>query len=220
MGPFSVDMLQLETRPSSCDSRCSLNLVEGSPLIHVPTICPHPSLLEQAPGGKGDSNLDSPSVAQSDLVPTVTQEFDRPSDPSPSHSEYCDQPRGPKPPNGNGRSPSSGRLTCLRRSYRTEGLSDGVISIIRKSWRGSTESAYSSSWRQWDSWCFRWGIDPLSAPVRDVLEFLFEQFEMGKQYRTTNTLRSAISMTHDEVDGTRVGQHPLVSRFLKGVFNW
>ena len=26
-------------------------------------------------------------------------------------------------------------------------------------------------------------------------------------------------MTHDEVDGTRVGQHPLVSRFLKGVFN-
>ena len=63
------------------------------------------------------------------------------------------------------------------------------------------------------------GIDPLSAPVRQILEFLYEQFEMGKQYRTINTLRSAISMTHDEVDGTRVGQHPLVSRFLKGVFN-
>ena len=46
---------------------------------------------------------------------------------------------------------------------------------------------------------------------------------MGKQYCTINTLRSAISMTHDEmyeeVDGMRVGQHPLVSRFLKGVFN-
>ena len=26
-------------------------------------------------------------------------------------------------------------------------------------------------------------------------------------------------MTHEEVDGTRVGQHPLVTRFLKGVFN-
>ena len=68
--------------------------MEGSPPVHVPTICPHSSLLEQAPGGKGDSNLDSPSVAQSDLVPTVTQELDRPSDPSPSNSEYCDQPRG------------------------------------------------------------------------------------------------------------------------------
>ena len=42
---------------------------------------------------------------------------------------------------------------------------------------------------------------------------------MGKQYRTINTLRSAISMSHNEIDGTRVGQHPLVSRFLKGVFN-
>lgn len=187
--------------------------MEGSPPVHVPTICPHSSLLEQAPGGKGDSNLDSPSVAQSDLVPTVTQELDRPSDPSPSNSEYCDQPRGLSTQWQ--WSPSSGRLACLKRSYRTEGLSDRVISIIRKSWRGSTESAYSSVWRQWDSWCFRRGIDPLSAPVRDVLEFLFEQFEMGKQYCTINTLRSAISMTH-EVDGTRVGRHPLVSRFLKG----
>ena len=52
-----------------------------------------------------------------------------------------------------------------------------------------------------------------------ILEFLFEQFSKGKQYRTINTIRSAISMTHDEIDGTRVGQHPLVSRFLKGVFN-
>ena len=40
---------------------------------------------------------------------------------------------------------------------------------------------------------------------------------MGKQYRTINTLCLAISMTHNEVDGTWVGQHPLVSRF-KGSF--
>ena len=55
--------------------------------------------------------------------------------------------------------------------------------------------------------------------MSEVLEFLLGQFESGKQYRTINTIRSAISMTHDEVDGTRIGQHPLVSRFLKGVFN-
>ena len=66
---------------------------------------------------------------------------------------------------------------------------------------------------------FEWSADPLSAPVSLILEFVFEQFNMGKQYRTINTIRSAISMTHDEIDGTRVGQHPLVSRFLKGVYN-
>ena len=34
-----------------------------------------------------------------------------------------------------------------------------------------------------------------------------------------NSIQLAISMTHEEIDGTRIGQHPLVSRFLKGVFN-
>ena len=83
----------------------------------------------------------------------------------------------------------------------------------------STESSYSSVWQQWDCWCFTRDIDLLSAPLSSILEFLLEQFHMGKQYRTINSLRSAISMTHLEVDGSRVGQHPLVSRFLKGVFN-
>ena len=70
-----------------------------------------------------------------------------------------------------------------------------------------------------DSWCTERSIDPLSAPLNEVLEFLLEQFEAGKQYRTINAIRSAISMTHEEVDGIQVGQHPLVTRFLKGVFN-
>lgn len=52
-----------------------------------------------------------------------------------------------------------------------------------------------------------------------ILELPFEQFNKGKQYRTINIIRSAISMTHDGIDNTRVGQHPLVLHFLKGVYN-
>ena len=66
---------------------------------------------------------------------------------------------------------------------------------------------------------FEQSADPFSAPVNLFLEFLFEQFNRGKQYCTINTIRSAISMIQEEVDGTRVGQHPLISRFLKGVIN-
>ena len=40
----------------------------------------------------------------------------------------------------------------------------------------------------------------LLAPLRTILEFLHEQFQAGKQYRTVNTFRSAISMTHTELD--------------------
>ena len=191
----TTTVLQLEARPTSRNSRCPLNLVEGAFSISVSTVCPHSSLPGQTQRGEGDGCPDSSGVAKPDLVPTTTQELGRPSNHAPSYSEYRDQPRGSKPPNGHGGSPSAGRLACLRRSYRTEGLSDRVIDIIRKSWRLSTESAYSSSWRQWDSWCLKRNTDPLSAPVSDILEFLLEQFETGKQYRTINTIRSAISMT-------------------------
>ena len=52
-----------------------------------------------------------------------------------------------------------------------------------------------------------------------VLDFLLEQFDVGKQYHTINTIRSAISMTHEHFDEVAVGQHPLVTRFFWGVFN-
>ena len=51
-----------------------------------------------------------------------------------------------------------------------------------------------------------------------MLEFLTDLFDKGLQYRTINTYRSAISMTHLPLDGSLIGSHPLVSRFMKGVF--
>ena len=62
-------------------------------------------------------------------------------------------------------------------------------------------------------------LNRMSIPFQLLSEFILSQFEAGKQYRIINTIRSAISMTHKEIDGTPVRQHPLVSRFLKGVFN-
>ena len=91
--------------------------------------------------------------------------------------------------------------------------------MLWKSWRPSMESSYSTAWRQWNNWCIEWQTNSTTAPISKVLEFLYDQFESGKQYRTINSLRSAISMTHNDVDGARIGQHPLVTRFLKGVYN-
>ena len=55
--------------------------------------------------------------------------------------------------------------------------------------------------------------------MNTILDFLLEQFDVGKQYHTINTIRSAISMTHEHFDEVAVGQHPLVTRFFWGVFN-
>ena len=55
--------------------------------------------------------------------------------------------------------------------------------------------------------------------MRAVLDFLTSEYAEGKQYRTLNSYRSAISMTHSPIDGVVVGKHSLVSRLMKGVFN-
>ena len=52
-----------------------------------------------------------------------------------------------------------------------------------------------------------------------MVNFLAHLFKEGYQYRSLNAYRSAISSVHEKVDGYEVGQHPLVSRLMKGAFN-
>ena len=167
----SSRVLQLETRPCSPSSRCTLDQVAGSLPLHVPAICPRPPLPRETEARKGISSSYRPSLAQSGVVPSVPPESNRPSSVG-ANTGHSDRPRGLKSPHD-----CTGRMACLRRSWQSEGLSDEVVAIIGKSWQFSTESAYSSAWRQWDCWCAERNIDPISAPDRDILEFLLSPFE-------------------------------------------
>ena len=63
------------------------------------------------------------------------------------------------------------------------------------------------------------GSDPFSGPIKEVVNFLASLHKEGYQYRSLNSYRSAISLVHERVDGYTLGQHPLVTRLMKGVFN-
>ncbi len=58
-----------------------------------------------------------------------------------------------------------------------------------------------------------------SGPVGEVVHLLAHLFKGGYMYRSLNAYRSVISSVHEKVDRYEVGQHPLVSRVLKGAFN-
>ena len=212
-------VLQLEGRPSSRSNRCLVNSLDGTLSLHVPPVCPNRTLLDQVTQGGSFSSSDCPSLAQPDMVCTAPEQLGGPANSLTPDTTDSDQLSRPESSSSRGGASATSCLACIRRSSQARGLSDRVIDIIRKSWQASTESSYSSAWKQWDSWCIERNTDPFSAPLKDVLEFLYEQFNMGKQYRTINSLRSAISMTHEEVDGARIGQDPLISRFLKGIYN-
>ena len=116
-------------------------------------------------------------------------------------------------------STGASRLEGLRRLHLKGGVSKRASDLMLAGWSKGTNSTYQSSWSKWNSWCVTRELNPFSTDVQFFLDFLAELFEQGLQYRSINTIRSAVSMTHSKVEGVPIGQHPLVSRLLKGIHN-
>ena len=89
-------------------------------------------------------------------------------------------------------------------------FSERVTELLLYSWRSNTHTAYNSTWSKWCGWCVRRHVNPLSAPIGSVLQFLTDQFDLGLQSRSLNTLYSAISTFHPQLDNFNVGSRPLV----------
>ena len=112
-----------------------------------------------------------------------------------------------------------GRMEGIRRQLRAGAISEDAINLILASWREKTNSSYNSAWRKWERWCSAHNTDPFSASIAEILDFLMDEFKAGREYRSLNCYRSAISSTHLPIQGFAVGKHPLVCRLLKGAYN-
>ena len=114
----------------------------------------------------------------------------------------------------------AGWLLSTVRGYQTEGISEQTRKILLTAWRPNTTSSYSSAWNIWRSWSAeRVTVNPLSPPLNNILDFFTSQFDEGKEYRTINVYRSALSAILPLYDGQKVGCHPLVCQLLKGVYH-
>lgn len=87
------------------------------------------------------------------------------------------------------------------------------------SWRKSTQKQYSTYINRWVLFCNKREIDAFQTSIGSVIEFLTELFESGLSYETLNTARSSLSNLCEKINGYTVGNHPLVVRFLSGVYN-
>ena len=98
-------------------------------------------------------------------------------------------------------------LERFRQQGVTNGLSEQAADLLTQSWRLGTKSAYNSSWEKWSCWCKQRSLDPFSATVEEVLNFLTELHLQGYAYRTINGYRSAVSAWHEGIGGVPIGQH-------------
>eukprot|EP00794_Sanderia_malayensis_P006395 gene6395-7129_t len=110
-------------------------------------------------------------------------------------------------------------LPFIRRALQSQGICEQATTTIMGSWRSSTKSHYKSYLTKWSEYCTKWKVDPISPPVAEGINFLSELFSTGLGYSSIYTARSAMTAIIQLPTRTSFGKHPLVCRFMKGVFN-
>ena len=215
-----TSVFQFQTRPRSSGSGCICSGLVESDSICLPTFSNGREMSTEDQGREGrESSNSDPSMEELSMVPTTPPHEHQQSLPSSPIKEPANKPSGRSAsPHGSGRTDPH-RLAGIRQSLESKGISEKAINLICASWRRRTEKSYSSAWGLWQGWCSKGYIDPLSASLSDIANFLSSEFENGKQYSTLNTYRSAISATHPPIEGYPVGQHPIICRLLQGMFN-
>ena len=110
-------------------------------------------------------------------------------------------------------------MSIIWLSLRDRGIPQQTARTIIASWRDSSKKQYLASIRQWGRFCVIRKIHPCSASVLDGLNFLQYLFNLSVSYSSINTARSALSFILPRNDCGSFGQHFLVKKFVRGVYN-
>ena len=112
-------------------------------------------------------------------------------------------------------------MQVIRTSIRVAGvpLPEQTSNIILSSWRHSTKKQYAVYIRRWTKFCAEQKLSIYQTDVLPVLQFLTIIYEKTHSYSAVNTARCALSSFIVLDSGQTIGTHPLISRFVKGVFN-
>lgn len=96
-------------------------------------------------------------------------------------------------------------------------LPEEVIKVIQASCADSTWKQYQGVVNKWNKFCIEKGFDFWCINVEIFLLFLVQLFDSGLSYASVNTARSALSTLLSTKTSEKIGEHPLVIRFMKGV---
>ena len=110
----------------------------------------------------------STSVENPTLVPSLIEPPYRPSSPSPSNPQSVNSGRNYSPINP----PPAGRMAYLKQQYEEGGFSVQARDLPSAAWRRNTSEQYASAWRKWTSWCAKRKVNPISASLNDIINFL------------------------------------------------
>ena len=161
------------------------------------------------------NRLNSSVLAPADVVPRTLEAASVSSDSSATVSKTFDsvkrQISASKPP-----SSRRSRLGVVKQSIRNRKFSQNVADFVSKSRRKSTQKVYDAKWTIFSNWCRRKKVNPVSAPITIIADFLIFLFS-EKKYRisTIKDYRAMISNTLKFKPGNRIGSNLVLSELIR-----
>ena len=114
--------------------------------------------------------------------------------------------------------PALDGLSFIRNTFAQQNLSPDITNILMASWRKGTQNQYKTYVEKWLAFCGERKIDHSSPQISEALQFLTYLYNQGLSYSTINTAISALSSTLNIRGPHHFGSHPLVTWFLKGIY--
>ena len=107
-------------------------------------------------------------------------------------------------------------LGVIKQSVRDRKFSQNVAEFVSKSRRTSTQKVFDAKWIVYTRWCHRRKVNPVSAPLTVIADFLIYLFSEKKyQISTIKGYRSMISNTLKFKTGNRIGSNPVLSELIR-----
>ena len=203
-----------QSSPGSGRSQSDVGLRPG---VRFPPSDACPDGGQQAQGLQGQNAANSTLLVRRSVDASPDGTPVRHASPDPHVSEAPDQ-HGDQLLGGQRGGPEADCMANMR-SATGLNLPSATFALLENSWRPSTRRQYQAVWKEWSKFCQNESMDPTSICVESMLGYLQYLFDKGFAWRSIGVHRSALSSILEAHKPVPVGQHPLVCRFVRGVFN-
>ena len=109
--------------------------------------------------------------------------------------------------------------SIIGETIRSGKIPEEIAEIIAESWRHTTKSKYEAILKKWKQHALSRNEDAIDASVESVLPFLHGMYTKGCLYSGLCGARSALSSVACIKGFSKLSDHPMISRYLKGIFN-
>ena len=207
--------LPLYIRLQSTSDRCPVHGLESSSCICFSSFYSDTCCSRENPTTSVQNSSHSSVLATATVVLRTSSSISVSSDSSATNSKTTDSIQRKictsKPPNSR---PS--RLGVIKQSIRDKKFSQNVADFVSRSRRASTQKVYDAKWTIFSNWCHTKKVNPISAPITVIADFLIFLFSEKKcQISTIKGYRSMISNTLKFKTGNRIGSNPVLSELIR-----